>query len=299
VRKEWFARLTTLPLELFVAAVLLWVALGAYLVSSLDAGAASVGAALVALIAVAGLARPVRWAAAWAALLAIGVYAVLIVLRETGQASLTAGPSRLPLIGLGLVVFAITAVLVQLAADRIAWLHRTLRRNAYLIEELTIRDPVTGVIKRRFADQMLADEIQRSRRFARTLTLAVVAVEGADKYVADHGKEEFDEMLEQVGHHLTTTLRTIDKVSRHGDAEFALLLPETDLDGAQIITERIVAALAESPGVVTRVGLAEFPKDAAAADDLLREAHQALAFARSVDLKVASRYLLEGALKSA
>ncbi|MSQ36516.1 MAG: hypothetical protein EXR63_05195 [Dehalococcoidia bacterium] len=76
--------------------------------------------------------------------------------------------------------------------------------------------------------------------------------------------------------------------------DFAVLLPETDLDGAQLAAEKLGADGATQFGVVVRAGVAAFPEDDVSGSGLLAEAEQALAFARLAQIPVASRTLLLG-----
>ena len=84
----------------------------------------------------------------------------------------------------------------------------------------------------------------------------------------------------------------MDSMGGHGERGFTVLLPHTPLNGAQIVAGKIVSAIEEATSAAIHAGIAEFPEDAATPDDLLREAEQALGFARLAKLKVASRTLL-------
>lgn len=288
-----------LPIELFVSLLVLWAGAAVYAILTVDtSGTAPVAVALLGLVVAASFAAPFRGAGALTGLLAALAYAGLQVFREISQSG-GVSVTRFALIFGFAVLVAITVVLAAAVTNRIASTYTTLRRNLRLIDELTMRDAVTGAIKKRYADQILVEEIQRARRFARVLSVGLVSIEGTDRILEERGRDGLEQVYVQIGSYLVTTLRTIDKVSRHDRNEFALILPETKLEGAQIISERLIAGLAADPGVTARIGLAEFPSDAATAEDLIREAHQALDFAKAVQLRVASRNLLEGELASA
>jgi hypothetical protein len=71
-----------------------------------------------------------------------------------------------------------------------------------------------------------------------------------------------------------------------------VLLPETDLAGAQIVAEKLSGLGEAEFGLVVRAGVAAFPEDDVTGPGLLAEAEQALSFARLAQITVASRALL-------
>jgi diguanylate cyclase (GGDEF)-like protein len=286
----------SLPVELFTALLVVWVAGSVFAMSQIDqTGSAPIAVALIGLIVVSAFALPVRGASALVGLLSVFAYGGFQIFREISQGgSITVNRFFLAIVFAGLAM--VTVFLVGLVSARFASIYTVLRRNNILIDELTLRDDTTTTVKRRYADQILQEEVQRSRRFSRTLTFGLLAIEGVDRILEERGRDGLNEILGQCGRYLVSSVRTIDTISRHDVTQFGLILPETPLTGAQVISERLVNGLAATPGVVARVGLAEFPEDAATADDLIREAQQALAFAQGVQLKVASRNLLQGEL---
>lgn len=288
-----------LPLEFWAALLAIWVVGAGFAIGAYDTSAAALlGAVLLGLILAAGFARPFRGAAAVAGLVAIVLYAGATFAQEF-FVGVGISLNRFAFIFGFVLAVVVTVLLINALMARILGIYEDQRKDAQLIEELTIRDTTTGAIKRRFADQILLEEIQRARRFARVLTLGILSIEGLDRIIEDQGQAAANEILNQAGQTIVTTLRTIDKVSRHNKAEFAMILTETKLDGAQIISERLVNTLNTQLGITCRVGLAEFPSDAATVEDLVRQSQQALDFARAVSLKVASRNLLEGDLTRA
>ncbi len=76
------------------------------------------------------------------------------------------------------------------------------------------------------------------------------------------------------------------------DADFAALLPETDIEGAQVVAEKMVATGSERIGTDVRAGVAVFPEDEVTGSGLMAEAEEALSFARTAHIGVASRSLL-------
>jgi GGDEF domain-containing protein len=86
--------------------------------------------------------------------------------------------------------------------------------------------------------------------------------------------------------------RTVDKIVQLGNGSFAIVLPETPLEGAEILAARLQEAASAEANIVLRIGLADFPRDAVSSEGLYREAQEALTFARIAELLVVDRTLL-------
>lgn len=150
------------------------------------------------------------------------------------------------------------------------------------------QDGLTGVANRRAFDQALEQEWQRAARSVQPLALLMIDVDHFKKYNDGYGHQLGDACLKQVASVLRATLsRPADVVARYGGEEFALILPETDADGARQVAARLRALLAEAniahafsptaPRVTVSVGIAVLvPLHGVAADYLVSAADQAL-----------------------
>jgi diguanylate cyclase (GGDEF)-like protein/PAS domain S-box-containing protein len=133
------------------------------------------------------------------------------------------------------------------------------------LQQLATTDSLTGLVNRRALFAELEMEISRSRRSGRPLSMLVFDLDHF-KPVNDHyGHAAGDVVLARFGMALKTMVRTIDVVGRIGGEEFAVLLPESNLETAYQIAERIRAGLEsmvfEVPGkcltVTASIGAAE------------------------------------------
>jgi diguanylate cyclase (GGDEF)-like protein len=156
------------------------------------------------------------------------------------------------------------------------------------LREQAFIDPLTDCYNRRGFDERLHVELLRARRYERPLALMLVDLDGFKRINDEFGHQAGDHVLRRFAALLGTVFRTTDLVARYGGDEFAVIFPETSRAGALLLAERTrgqAAALfpdAEIPRVVTAsFGVAAFPADAAAADDLLAGADQALYDAKS------------------
>lgn len=163
----------------------------------------------------------------------------------------------------------------------------SLVRQQSTIDALTTRDQSTGALKEDQLRRELADEISRARRYGYPVSILMLAEEQRDGAAPSD-----EEALAEAAQAAQARLRPMDSLGHHGDDAFTVMLPHTPLDGAQVVATKILDGILESSGVAMQAGVAEFPEDAATADDLITEAEQALGFARIASLRVASRKLL-------
>lgn len=137
----------------------------------------------------------------------------------------------------------IVAVSMHQAAEYAATLHQSLH------------DALTGLPNRRSFDVELVRAVERHRRHATPLCLALLDLDGF-KLVNDQlGHAAGDEVLQQVARELTSHLRFVDTCFRIGGDEFALLLPDTELAGAELAVERCVGAIRAARLGAGRVGV--------------------------------------------
>lgn len=119
--------------------------------------------------------------------------------------------------------------------------------NAELNRLATV-DGLTEIANRRSFDQALDLEWQRARRQQKHLSLILCDIDYFKPYNDNYGHLAGDDCLRQVAQILSTVVkRPGDLVARYGGEEFVLLLPDTTLDGAVEIIEKIQAAIAQCP----------------------------------------------------
>lgn len=133
-------------------------------------------------------------------------------------------------------------------------------------------------------------EVRRSRRFNRTFTLGLVALDQDDEIREAWGEEGLHAVTLHVADILTRATRQVDVRASLGSGRFGLVLPETALEGAVILAERVrqtvemnAFVMPEHPYPMTptvSIGLACFPQDAEDDRGLLARLEEALARAR-------------------
>jgi len=154
--------------------------------------------------------------------------------------------------------------------------------NVHLFEgirHLAASDPLTGLANYRRLVDALEGEIQRSRRTRRAFSLLLFDLDGLKKINDAYGHLVGSKALCRVANVLRVNSRTIDTAARYGGDEFALILPETDMNAAQDVARRICDRIArdgELPPISASVGVASFERDGETLEALVGAADQAL-----------------------
>jgi diguanylate cyclase (GGDEF)-like protein len=111
------------------------------------------------------------------------------------------------------------------------------------IQDLALRDPLTGVLNRRALDGPLTRELKAGLRYGTPACLLLVDLDYFKTVNDLLGHVAGDDVLRGVAALMQDTVRNVDSVGRYGGEEFAVVLPHTDLDQAQALAERIRATI--------------------------------------------------------
>jgi diguanylate cyclase (GGDEF)-like protein len=105
--------------------------------------------------------------------------------------------------------------------------------------ESATRDGLTTLLRRGAVLDALSNELDRSRRFGRPLAIAMADVDHFKEINDRYGHLKGDLMLRRVAKAIKQGLRVTDQVGRYGGEEFLIVLPETDLEGVHVVTEKL------------------------------------------------------------
>lgn len=156
------------------------------------------------------------------------------------------------------------------------------------LQKLAIKDGLTGIANRRFFDESLAKEWLRAKRERVPLSLLIADIDYFKRYNDTYGHQKGDECLAAVAAIFDTeAFRPADLAARYGGEEFAVILPNTGVDGAIEVAERIrnaTAALnifhagsAIGPSITVSIGVAAtIPSTGLAVETLVAAADRAL-----------------------
>src|SRR4051794_31679780 len=155
--------------------------------------------------------------------------------------------------------------------------------NARLVERLerqAAEDPLTGLANQRAFHVACGHELSRTARDGRPVAIVALDLDHFKAINDAHGHPYGDEVLRRAAQALAGTVRPHDTVARMGGEEFALLLPDTDADGARAVAERARAAaapvVAPGRGLTASAGVASHTGTYAALERLLAHADRAL-----------------------
>lgn len=156
----------------------------------------------------------------------------------------------------------------------------SLKRQTVELRQISITDPLTGLLNRRYLEERLAEEINRSQRHAYQMSFMMIDVDEFKSYNDNFSHLEGDKALQIVGQCLKATLRGADVAARYGGEEFSILLPQTNVNEAYVIAERLRQNVetTEFPNrkVTISIGIATCTAEMCSAKDLMAAADKAL-----------------------
>lgn len=129
-------------------------------------------------------------------------------------------------------------------------LHGEIKRREALEAELkrqATTDPLTGLFNRRQYEMLFQRERERCARLGQEMTLCVMDLDHFKRVNDQHGHDAGDAVLKHVAQHLSCSLRHSDIVGRFGGEEFILILPDTGLEQAVAVLNRLREELAQTP----------------------------------------------------
>jgi diguanylate cyclase (GGDEF)-like protein len=159
-------------------------------------------------------------------------------------------------------------------------------RNLAMAEQRASTDVLTGLPNRRALQDTLKRSIAHASRTVTPMSVIALDLDRFKRINDQHGHEQGDSVLAAIGETIGQTVRASDFAGRNGGEEFLVVLPDTTLDGAREVAERLRTAIRSTDvaGLDRRVtasfGLATFPVDAADSEGLLRVADRALYLAK-------------------
>jgi diguanylate cyclase (GGDEF)-like protein/PAS domain S-box-containing protein len=173
--------------------------------------------------------------------------------------------------------------------------------NAQLFEQayfLSVTDPLTELTNRRRFFEIGRLEFERAHRYERTLSVMMVDVDHFKRINDTLGHAVGDLALREIATRIKQIVRTVDIVARFGGEEFIVLMPETELDEACRVAERVRHAVSDIPiekdaytfCITLSIGVAEIRKASMDIDELIRCADQALYEAKAAGRNRVLRY---------
>ncbi len=153
------------------------------------------------------------------------------------------------------------------------------------MHSLAATDGLTGLWNHRRMYDLLGEEMRRSTRYHRVLSVLMLDVDSFKTFNDTYGHPQGDQLLRSIASILRHNVRTVDHVGRYGGEEFMVILPETSKDDACRLAERIRGAVEEQAFLIVdgrtirrtvSVGVASYPEDGLNPTELVQRADEAL-----------------------
>ena len=164
------------------------------------------------------------------------------------------------------------------------------RRLYKRVEEISIRDELTGLYNYRFFMERIEEEISRCARYERKMTMVILDIDHFKRFNDEFGHQVGDRALQITARTLSENTRDLCVVARYGGEEFVIIEPEAEKEKVLIGVERLRQEVAkkevpDEKGAPTRpltfsAGIAAFPEDGGTADEIIRQADQALLYSK-------------------
>lgn len=174
----------------------------------------------------------------------------------------------------------------QFLIDRLQKHNLELEQLNGILQELVVRDSLTGLYNQRFFYEVITIEHARAQRHNRPYSVLFIDIDHFKRYNNRYGHLRGDELLRELAEIITSRLRHCDVPARYGGEEFALILPETPKFGARTLAEdlRIYVSknrFSSDPGneaypTTISVGFASFPNDGDSLEEIIQAADRAL-----------------------
>lgn len=169
-------------------------------------------------------------------------------------------------LGFGILLYPIFTGFVFAAAGSV------IQHYFQRLEEESVRDYLTGLYNYRFFRRELPRRLREARRYGRTFSVVLCDIDHFKRINDKYGHKVGDDVLREFAEILEELTRKSDLVFRYGGEEFAVLLPETQLDGGAELAERIREYVAKhdfgiDQQVTLSAGVAQYPDDADYGDD--------------------------------
>lgn len=179
---------------------------------------------------------------------------------------------------------SVLAILANQAAIAIqnAWMFKQSQKEA-------VSDGLTGLYNQRYFYSRLNEEIERSERNNKPLSVIFADLDRFKNFNDLNGHALGDKVLKEVARVIVESKRAIDVAARYGGEEFTLVLPETDSSGAQIIAHRIrrrvagllfEAKVRSTSHMTISIGVSSYPGDAMNAQELVDKADWAMYYGK-------------------
>jgi diguanylate cyclase (GGDEF)-like protein len=181
-----------------------------------------------------------------------------------------------------IVVFGIitTLLLLGLIYFFMSRLIKKLDETRQTIEKIAITDQLTEVFNRRHIMSRFEEEFEKFKRLKKNVSCIMADVDNFKAINDSYGHLEGDQVLKSISHRIRNTVRAYDILGRYGGEEFLIIMPDTSLEDARELAERIRTRVKEEPvnnaTITLSLGVVCVEESDRSVDDIIRRADQNL-----------------------
>ena len=189
---------------------------------------------------------------------------------------------KLKLNTVSIIFFGITTtfLLVFLIYFFMAQLIKKLADARNRIENIAITDDLTGIFNRRHILSRFAEEFEKVKRLKTNLSCILADIDHFKSVNDTHGHLAGDEVLKEISHRIRNTIRAYDILGRYGGEEFLILLPDTGLEDAKNLADRIRVHVKDNPIISSKIsislGVTSMQAQDQTVDDIIKRADERL-----------------------
>ncbi|HEX5964579.1 MAG TPA: diguanylate cyclase [Pyrinomonadaceae bacterium] len=226
-------------------------------------------------------------------------YPITIAGRKVGVLNVTDKKGGRSFDEIDLSLMEIIGPQMAVALERAEWHER-----ATEFQLMSITDSLTGMPNRRYLEERLAEELNRSKRYDYPMSFLMIDIDDFKAYNDKNGHLAGDLAIQITGHCLKAALRSADVASRYGGEEFCILLPQTGMAEAAAIADRIRQRVnsthfphgkAQPLGRVTvSIGVSTFSQIINTPENIIAAADRALYQAKSLGKDRVEFYIDDG-----
>lgn len=167
------------------------------------------------------------------------------------------------------------------------------------IASLAVIDGLTGLYNHRSFQEKLSEEMERAKRYGRTMVLIMIDIDHFKSFNDIYGHQTGDAVLKSISRIIDISIRSVDFAARYGGEEFMVILPETGCEEAGLVAERIRANISrnsfttetgENVMITVSIGMVCFPDDGKDKEDIIKKVDKALYFAKEQGRNMVCNY---------
>lgn len=170
-----------------------------------------------------------------------------------------------------IIVLVVGSILILIFYWLVGRIGKYIESNERELQKLATRDGLTGLYNHRFFYKKFQEELERARRFNHTVSLLMLDIDHFKSVNDTYGHQAGDTILRGLSGLLKDRIRTVDWACRYGGEEIMVIMPETDILGAEQVAEELRILIEQNPfdigndqhiNITVSIGIATYPLDA-------------------------------------